>query len=145
VLLGLADDKIGDTGSEFHAYFIQMLVHSLFQKLRRLNHQNLQKTWKTLSRMMVTRWRCPSNFKVRSLILSLIHITVESGLRHPLPDLNRHDASFTATRPNHKTHVRDLSFFSDQCTTILTLGQRTVDKVRSRHRRMHSPQVHFPG
>jgi hypothetical protein len=61
------------------------------------------------------------------------------------PDLNRHDASFTATRPNHKTLVKDLSYFSDQYTTILTLGgERPMDKVRSRHRRMHPPQVHFP-
>jgi hypothetical protein len=48
-------------------------------------------------------------------------LAVSFGLCHPLPDLNRHDASFTAMRPNHKTHVKDLSFFSDQYTTILTL------------------------
>jgi hypothetical protein len=41
-----------------------------------------------------------------------VGITVESGLCHPLPDLNRHDASFTATRPNHKTHHD-----SDACST----------------------------
>jgi hypothetical protein len=72
-------------------------------------------------------------------------ITLESGLCHPLPDLNRHNANFAATRPNNKTHVKDLSFFSDQDTTIVTLGKQPVDKFESRHRRMHSPQVNFPG
>jgi hypothetical protein len=67
--------------------------------------------------------------------------TVESGLCHPLPDLNRHDASFTATRLNHKT----MSYFSNQYHHSQgTPTQRPVDKVRSRHRRMHSPQLNFP-
>jgi hypothetical protein len=34
-----------------------------------------------------------------------VYITVESGLCHSLPNLNRQDVSFTATLLNHKTHV----------------------------------------
>jgi hypothetical protein len=54
-------------------------------------------------------------------------ITVESGLRHPLPDLNTHDVSFTATCPNRKRLIifqRPIHHDSDACSTAR--GQSSV-------------------
>jgi hypothetical protein len=63
--------------------------------------------------------------------------TVESGLRHPLPNMNRQDVGFTAMRPNHKTMFKTYHFsgtnttHSDVCSTAP--GQSLVPTSNSIH------------
>jgi hypothetical protein len=58
--------------------------------------------------------------------------TVESGLCHPLPDLNIPNVHFTAAKIT-KPHVKDVIFQRPTVHHSPPLGPRSVDKVRSRH------------
>jgi hypothetical protein len=69
--------------------------------------------------------------------------TEESGLCHPLLDLNRHDASFTATRPNHKPMLKTCNFSATKTPPFWRLVNGPWTNFESRHRRMHSPQVNW--